>query len=355
MEVWRRNDIENGYRGEHDEMLPENRGHFTRVAILPHERETRGFQLDYPHLSVVSSEGHGYLYDVSGTPSLIRQVDIERGAIGHLDQCPAAIVFSIGTNGYHFHSKTDGRLMGTFPPQESNLTPANYFHAHHPQPPMPGGSAGTENIPAPSQHVENTRLGNGTLQENPPSRPRTHEMASLQGDDWGAGMIDGPYFVGISRSGRLVLCSDWEATLATPLLASQTVSVLESETDDSRFDLGGWLSVRHGKVLFEVSDRIYILHLPPQGELLNPATAPPIQTVPSNSYAQLPVPISYMSVHSDAVMSTYATLLFNAVRIGVAKHIRILSFAGEVDDSSKWIDPQSPENEDPHRSACTIA
>ncbi|TIB36616.1 hypothetical protein E3P86_02438 [Wallemia ichthyophaga] len=316
LEVWRRNDIENGYRGEHDEMLPENRGHFTRVAILPHERETRGFQLDYPHLSVVSSEGHGYLYDVSGTPSLIRQVDIERGAIGHLDQCPAAIVFSIGTNGYHFHSKTDGRLMGTFPPQESNLTPANYFHAHHPQPPMPGGSAGTENIPAPSQHVENTRLGNGTLQENPPSRPRTHEMASLQGDDWGA---------------------DWEATLATPSLASQTVSVLESETDDSRFDLGGWLSVRHGKVLFEVSDRIYILHLPPQGELLNPATAPPIQTVPSNSYAQLPVPISYMSVHSDAVMSTYATLLFNAVKWMIVKCVYDCMNCEDFNESSDFI------------------
>ncbi|TIB74750.1 hypothetical protein E3Q24_00441 [Wallemia mellicola] len=347
LEVWRRNDIENQYRSE-DNKVEEKRGHFTRVTILPHERETRGFQLCYPHLSVVSSEGHGYLYDVAGAPSLVRQIDIESGAIGHLDQCPTAIAFSIGTHGYHFHSKEDGRLLGVFPPEESNLTPANFFHVHHPQPPMPGSSARTEEIS--NQHIASTRIGRGKLKDHPSERTMPQDLPALRSDDWGAGMIDGPYFVGISRSGRLVLCSDWEATLAEPNLASQTVSVLESETDDSRFDLGGWLSVRHGKVLFEVSDRIYILHLPAQGELINPENSPPIQTLPSNSYAQLPVPISYMSVHSDAIMSTYATLLFNAVRIGVAKHIRISSFAGQVDDESKWIDPQSPENEDPHRN-----
>ena len=167
-------------------------------------------------------------------------------------------------------------------------------------------------------------------------------------------MIDDHYFVGISRSGRLIICSDWQATLNDPSISNKTISILESETDDSRFDLGGWLSIKHNKVLFEVSDRIYILHLPLRGEILNEKFSPLIQTAPSNLYGQLPVPISYMSIHSDSIMSTYAKLTFNQIRTGIAKHIRILSFVDnnniKLDKDKRWIDPQVPPNEDAHQS-----
>ena len=344
LEVWRRIDKQNEYLPV-DQQVPYKRGEFTRIAILPHDRETRGFQLDYPHLSVVSSEGKGYLYDVSGVPNLLREVDIEPGAIGHLDQCSSAIVFSMGTSGYHFHSKSTGELMGKFPPE--NLSEENYFYAHHPKLQTTSLSA------LHNQHIQSIKLNKGILSENSTNRYR-QPLPDLINDDWGAGMIDDHYFVGISRSGRLIICSDWQATLNDPSISNKTISILESETDDSRFDLGGWLSIKHNKVLFEVSDRIYILHLPSRGEILNEKFSPLIQTAPSNLYGQLPVPISYMSIHSDSIMSTYAKLTFNQIRTGIAKHIRILSFVDnnniKLDKDKRWIDPQVPPNEDAHQS-----
>lgn len=82
------------------------RGVFRRMAVLHHGCETRGFQLSYNTLCVVSSEGYGFVYDMArDPPQLKKRLDIEHGAIGHLDQNEHVVLYSMGTAGYHVHSK----------------------------------------------------------------------------------------------------------------------------------------------------------------------------------------------------------------------------------------------------------
>jgi hypothetical protein len=66
----------------------------------------------------------------------------------------------------------------------------------------------------------------------------------LDEDEWGAGMLNGKTFVGISRGGRLLVCWDWQQALGRPQDLALVAATIECEpSGDRSFDLGGWLSI----------------------------------------------------------------------------------------------------------------
>lgn len=66
----------------------------------------------------------------------------------------------------------------------------------------------------------------------------------LDEDEWGAGMLNGKTFVGISRGGRLLVCWDWQQALRRPQDLALVAATIECEpSGDRSFDLGGWLSI----------------------------------------------------------------------------------------------------------------
>lgn len=284
----------------------DNRGTFRRETIFQHECETRGFQLSFDTLCVVSSEGEAFVYDMSSNPpSLKTHMDIERDAVGHLYQNQDVIVCSIGQKGYHVHSKESGAFIGVLQPN----TCTNTYHINHPNPP-------------PERDFTMAMQGPTTSPIFPPTSPRTDRLIPLhlkpgphpermnplsrEDDEWGAGMIDDNFMVGVSRGGRLYICSDWQGALASPARAAACSAIIECESDGSTFDLGGWLSIKNNRVLFEVNDRIYIFTLNKDGLL--PETGDkrlPAWAMSSSSAPQLTVPVSFMAVYDDCLMTTY--------------------------------------------------
>lgn len=311
------------------------RGEFRRVALLHHDTETRGFQLSYDTLCVVSTEGEGFVYDVPAacpeTPvSLRTHLQIAQGAIGHLDQAQQAVMYSLGPDGYHFHDKTSGELLGTIRPRSVGQVPV--YHVAHPDTfasdasnivDIIGGFGGIlstqTGLPfGPQNNAERLTpmaVGRGRLtldqrHANPEDDEALHIIPSLDEDEWGAGMLNGNTMVGVSRGGRLLVCWDWHRALHRPQDLALIAAVVECEPSGERsFDLGGWLSIHEtvgGKrVLFEVKERIYVLSLGDEGkfELGRPAFA-----VAQSIAPQITVPVSFMALYDDCFMSTFTTL-----------------------------------------------
>lgn len=293
VEVWQA-DLEGAARGE-----------FRRIAILNHNCQTRGFQLSHWTLCVVSSQGQGFVYDMTERPpKLTTHVKIEHGAVGHLDQSKDVVIYSMGSQGYHAYSKETGAFLGALHPSQCtdkyHLIPpaspagglgAELGSAHQLFPPGPPGKACMVPI----------HLGKGPLQ--PPNDP---EHVYNVEDQWGAGMLHGDLFVGYSRAGRVFICSNWRKALENPESLSTHSSLLECESDGSSFDLGGWLSVRNHRVLFEVKDRVYIVALDDNNRMQDvedPARAS--YSLVTSSIPRLSVPVSFMALYDDAVMTTY--------------------------------------------------
>lgn len=310
------------------------RGEFRRVALLHHDTETRGFQLSYDTLCVVSTEGEGFVYDVPPacpeTPvSLRTHLQIARGAIGHLDQAQEAVMYSMGPDGYHFHDKTSGDLLGALRPR--SVSQLQVYHVVHPNTfasdasnivDIIGGFGGIlstqTGLPfGPQNNAE--RLTPMTVGQGPldwdlrwvdSEEEALHIVPPLDEDEWGAGMLNGNTMVGVSRGGRLLVCWDWHRALQHPQDLAATAAIVECEPSGERsFDLGGWLSIHEtvgGKrVLFEVKERIYVLSLGDEGrlELGRPAFA-----VAQSIAPQITVPVSFMALYDDCFMSTFTTL-----------------------------------------------
>jgi hypothetical protein len=341
IEVWKADEVE--------------RGSFHRVSILEHDCETRGFQLsrfnDKETLCVVSSEGKGFVWDLSVHPPRQQKVlEIENEAVGHLDQGKDTVCYSMGTRGYHVCSKTTGELMGRFDPKECR----NIYHIAHP-PPQPNLTMGS-------------RDHGPTAQVNPPQAPRKDRLTPLklyngphpvprsplaiENDEWGSGIISGNYMCGVSRGGRVFICTDFLGALADPVLFQATTAIIHTEGDGSTFELGGWLTLRNGRAAFEVIDNVYIFSLPEFGQL--PKTGEeqrPIWATSISSAPQLAVPVSFMGIYDDCIMYTYTTLGFRSpstrqrrgsqtnrserTRAFPTKAIRILSLAPELSRPGK--------------------
>ncbi|KAI5245792.1 hypothetical protein E4T43_02921 [Aureobasidium subglaciale] len=341
VEVWKADEVE--------------RGTFHRVSILEHDVETRGFQLsrfnDKETLCVVSSEGKGFVWDLSVHPPIQRKVlEIENEAVGHLDQGENTVMYSMGQRGYHVCSKTTGEVMGRLEPKDC----VNIFHIAHP-PPQPNLTMGATNHGPtarvfPPEHPRKDRLTPLKLYNGPHPVPRS--PLAIENDEWGSGLISGNFMAGVSRGGRVFICTDFLGALADPARFKETTAILHTEGDGSTFELGGWLSVKNGRALFEIVDNIYVFTLPDFGQL--PETGPsqrPIWATPISSAPQLAVPVSFMGIYDDCIMHTYTTLGFRSprprrgsnderpaverTRAFPTKAIRIMSLAPNLSRSGK--------------------
>ncbi|KAK5703832.1 hypothetical protein LTR97_002845 [Elasticomyces elasticus] len=340
LEVWR-TDVDG---------LP--RGEFKRIAVLPHDCQTRGFHLAGGTLCVVATEGHGFVYDVpcSQPPALVRRLEIADEATGHLYQDAEVVMFSMNEQGYHFYDKAEGRLLGVLNP---GAVP-NRCHIEHPLAPTSLGRHGrTSNVSSPPTCG---RLVGLSVVEGPVFRV---ESMPLEEDEWGAGSLDGNLMVGLSRAGRVFVCPDWRKALQGDYRDSV---VVESEYDNTDFDLGGWLSVKDHRIMFEVRDLIYILTLDDDNKVQIQEAGQGVKSRPSYALAtssapQLStVPVSFMALFDDCLVSTYATLDWRetdghaladqAAHLGPAhdvfptQTIRIVSFAPEVPTPPKTV-PQT--------------
>jgi hypothetical protein len=291
------------------------RGQFRRTAIIDHDCQTRGFQLSYWTLVVVSTEGQGFVYDMKqNPPELTRRLNIEQDAVGHLDQNEDVVVYSMGTRGYHVYDKRSGESLGVLQPshctekyyiqslpsvdvsvQSAALAAIRYDSAERTFPPT-----------RPSKtRLTPIQLGKGSL-PNPPSDPNHVRNGE---DEWGAGMLDrdSDCFVGFSRAGRVFVCFNFREALKNgPKSLAAYSQILECESDGSSFDLGGWLSVRNHRVMFEILDRIYIVALDKDNKInFDDGEARSSYSLLTSSAPQLAVPVSFMALYDDAIMTTY--------------------------------------------------
>ncbi|KAI1846206.1 hypothetical protein JX266_007731 [Neoarthrinium moseri] len=339
------------------------RGEFRNVALLPHEAETRGFQLSFDTLCVVSTDGKGFVYDIptGDRPPILRTtLDIQQGAIGHLDQGEHAVMYSMGDAGYHFYDKTSGSSLGTIQPQL--VDPFKVYHINHPAAPasdfdlvrreilnlLPPTS--TDQPPFPPDNPQNDRLVpcqilDGTLRSSFPV-PAALNTPTLAEDDWGAGMLNGKTMVGVSRGGRVLICRDWPRALRSEGDFVAVSSIVECEpSSGADFDLGGWLSIHETgddkRIIFEIKNRIYILPISAVG---GPIARLPV-LVATTSLPALGVPVSFMGIYDDCIMSTFTMVRPEMTapdepeedgddsptwRITPTKIIRVLSLAPEL-------------------------
>ncbi|KAI9372442.1 hypothetical protein BJX61DRAFT_507126 [Aspergillus egyptiacus] len=354
VEVWQ-TDLEGTARGE-----------FRRIAILDHDCQTRGFQLSYWTLCVVSTEGQGFVYDMTQRPpKRTTHLEIERNAVGHLDQSENAVMYSMGPRGYHVYDKTSGSFLGALQPSRCTKK----YHITHPAENRPFASTG---LVAPRGNPPRPALTQGPpstwrtvpikVEEGPLPPPSEADHVRNGDDEWGAGMEDNGLFVGVSRGGRVFVCSDWRKALYDPESFAACSAVIECETDGSNFDLGGWLSVRNGRLMFEVQDRIYVVALDENKQIQavdNPARAS--YSLVTCSTPQLAVPVSFMALYDDAIMTTFTTFgrrqhpptpdgtpapaERGPARIFPTKSIRILNLAPEESTDNRSTRPPSAEGE----------
>lgn len=339
-----------------------SRGEFKQVAILPHESTTRGFQLSFDTLCVVSSDGEGFVYGnmTTGTPSLKTHIrDLQEGAVGHLDQCHDTVAYSLGPKGYHFFDKSSGRFLGVLNPR---LCGHSFSHILHPdaayrgfpinESSTTGPFNGLPGLTSPDRNAElHFRRGLQPLDDGRSGHTvplkvldgrlplDDGEFMPLDEDEFGAGMFSrtSDLFVGISRGGRVFICTDWRKAISSTSEFNKQTAIVECDSDGSTFDLGGWLSVKDHRIMFEIQDRVYVLGLTENDRLDKTASRPSFAFASSLSQ-KLAVPISFMAMYDDCIMATYTTLRNRTRRLlarqpyrrlGVlpTKCIRVLSFA----------------------------
>ncbi|KAF1830453.1 hypothetical protein BDW02DRAFT_582842 [Decorospora gaudefroyi] len=316
------------------------RGVFERVAIIDHDCDTRGFQLSYWSLVVVSTEGQGFVYNMKQSPpKLMTHMVIEQDAVGHVDQSEDVVVYSMGTRGYHVYDKQSGERLGI-------LQPSHCTEKYHVQP-IPRADT-------PLSSATLAQLYRGPVQRIcPPTAPRKNRLTPIQlskgplpnlpsdpnhirnsEDEWGAGMLDrnSDLFIGVSRSGRVFVCSNFRKALQDgPESLAFYSQILECDSDGSGFDLGGWLSVRDHRIMFEIKDRVYIVALDKDNRIRVENEDGHVRasySLLTSSAPQLAVPVSYMALFDDAIMTTYTTLARREHgRIAPTKAIRIISLA----------------------------
>lgn len=299
VEVWQ-TDLEGSKRGE-----------FRRIAILNHGCATRGFQLSYWTLCVVSHEGQGFVYDMTRRPpTLTTHLKIERGAVGHLDQSEDAVIYSIGPRGYYAYSKKSGDFLGVLQPAQCT----DQYHILPPtsSSPSPGAAlaGAVRHGPAqrffPAEPPRRDCLVPIDVARGPLPSPTDPEHVRLAENEWGAGMLDGEIFVGFSRAGRVFVCSDWRKALRDQESLAAHSSIIECESDGSSFDLGGWLAVRNRRLMFEIQDRIYVVALDDNNRVQSVEHPPRASySLLTSSAPQLALPISYMALCEDAILTTY--------------------------------------------------
>lgn len=285
------------------------RGEFQRIGILHHDCQTRGFQLSYSTLCVVSNEGQGFVYDMTQRPPQLKtKLKIESDGIGHLDQSEDIVIYSMGNKGYFAYNKETGAYIGTLQPSQAT---EKY---HIPPPPLNENSTETGRLgpekyvfpgTPPRESMVPIKIFKGPL---PPPEDQDHVRNGI--DDWGAGMLQGDLFVGFSRAGRVFICSNFRKALQDRAGLEANSAILECETDGRSFDLGGWLSIRNHRIMFEIEDRVYVVALDDNDRIQNVENPTRASfSLLTNTPSEFDVPVSYMALADDAIMTTYTVSL----------------------------------------------
>ncbi|KAI9668472.1 MAG: hypothetical protein M1831_001226 [Alyxoria varia] len=310
------------------------RGKFNEFTVLSHNCVTRGFQLTWPSLCVVSTEGRAFHYNLEEDTIAPKTVlSIEHDAVGHLDQNDESVMFSLGEKGYHIYRKETGECMGALNPIKS----IHIYYIEHSLPEVtPDGDLEPMQNESKKPHERETRFTRVLLRHGHHPHPDEREWA--EHDEWGACLFWKNFVVGISQNGRLFICSDWQGALKSKQRFEDTCAVVECEADPEAFHFGGWLSVRNGKVLFEVRDRLYLLPLPGYQDRSMDATENfqewhlpisseiekngpkhvrseeiPILSFSLSGIPRLPVPVSWMGLYDDCIMTTYGRIVERVV------------------------------------------
>jgi hypothetical protein len=275
---------------------PGERGVFEQVEVLEHDCQTRGFQIGHGDLSVVSSEGWGFVYEFHPVVRLKKKIEIAERAVGHLCQDREVVMFSMGERGYHIHSKETGQLLGVLDPSHcmENINHAPHDHV---------SSAITQRplykLDLPIDDRTDC-LARDFLKPGP--HPARQDNASLGDDEWGAGLLDGDTMAGISRNGRVFICSNWREVLSSGDYGS-TSSITECQTNRAAFDMCGWLSLRNGKVAVEVNDCVYLMNASPTKR--GQEESRPIWAMRTSMDFRSREAVSFMSIWDDCFMYTY--------------------------------------------------
>ena len=299
LEVWK-TDVEG---------LP--RGIFQRTAILPHDCQARGFQLSYNTLCVVSTEGKGYVYDMKQDPPQLKtNLEIENNAVGHLLQNADVVMICMGEKGYHVYDKTAAAFLGAVEPKKCKTA----YHIWHPDEPNSVISTGDalSSLPSvevfPPRHPTRDRLTPIEVKFGAFPWAQAASRIMLEDDEWGAQVLSDSLMVAFSRGGRVFICRDWKLALHDPGYIERHSYMIECGfTDNSDFDLGGWLSVRDNRILFQITERVYVVALADDGSVKTPDSVGyrPSFSFPTSSATQLATPVSFMALFDDCIMSTY--------------------------------------------------
>ncbi|ORY56308.1 uncharacterized protein BCR38DRAFT_478749 [Pseudomassariella vexata] len=258
------------------------------------------------------SRGQGFVYGMTKNPPLLStQIDISKGATGHLDQDQDIVMYSMGECGYHVYGKQSGTFLGN-----ANITRCtNYWH-------IKNNAHAPDDIDHESQDsfsndfpVTSTRKNGRRRQSRPnlarlPGRPTCPESLSRMTN----GVLAWFLATSLWASRKAVEC--WFVLVGNSLLrdrgdlVSEVSILIECEFNVAGFDLGGRLSVKANRIMFEVDGRIYIVALDykgrPSGSSYSISTA-------STDLEHAGVPVSFMALY-DCIMSTY-TLRHEALRI----------------------------------------
>lgn len=314
------------------------RGEFRRVAVLDHASQTRGFHLSHDNLCVVSTDGKGYVYDGmtrSGTPQLKTEIEIDSGAVGHVYQDAEVVVYSMGPDGYHFYDKS-GRRLGILQPK---LCTFRSFHINHTSQSTRRRFPGTALSDGGANHCfsqnpTRTRTRPLQIRNGPFPNPGGYGIA-LAEDEWGAVSLCGSLMVGISRGGRVFVCSDWRANLGDDDKLANHSYMVECDSDGSTFDFGGWLSVRDKRILFEIEgEQVYVLGLDDDNRVVVDNDKRPSFSFPTGCSAREAEPVSFMGIFDDCIMTTYTISSVTRHQLPT-KAIRILNFAPDVDGNGE--------------------
>lgn len=224
---------------------------FQRTAIIPHDCTIRGFQLSDRTLCVVSNQGRGFVYDMSfHSPQLRTHFEIGEDAVGHLYQDSEVVMYCMGERGYHFYDKTSGALLGV-------LEPAQVQRFYHIPPPEE-----RQNDAEPSERLLPIEIHDGTFENSSLVSPELNRSRiKLENDEWGAGILSGSQMIGISHGGRMFVCLDWKSAIQHRDSIGSGSYIIECGGQDPDYNVhvGGWLSVRDSRALFEIRGRIYVI------------------------------------------------------------------------------------------------
>lgn len=290
-------------------LLGQSRGEFAHQHTLSVEYRSRGFELTDGTLVVVGEGGNVTLYSLTDEqPVLLHSMKIETGATGHVDQNRDTIMICFGTSGYVLYDKQTGLKIGSIDFGKVNrLHHINHLHEASDGPSWSGHVL--DYLPSvqvfPPANPSTSRLASLDIEDGALPRGQNEDWTRLEDDEWGAAVLSERLLVATSKGGRVFVCTNWRSCMENPKRFADFSLIIECESDGSFFDLGGWLSVKEHRIMFEVFDRVYVVSLDLDDQDHSCVGFCPSFSFLTSSTPQLTTPVSFMTLGDDCIMSTF--------------------------------------------------